>query len=287
MVKKVENYKIFAKKLTRIPKSRYAGFLFKIIILPYIIISILGIPRVAFGMHITEGILPPRWAIFWFVIIIPFVVIGTLKLKKKKREVPGFLPLVGIVGAAVFVFSCFPIPVVALNGMATAHPAGTGMSAMLLGPFVSVIIAGIALFIQALFLAHGGLTTLGVNIFSMGILGSFSGYFAFRIAQRLRFKLFWCGFFAGVISDIFTYIGTSIGLGLLVLEGGESFFATVTQSLKAMLEIFVVFMVTSQGPLCIAEGIVVGLVISYVYKVRPSILFSLRVVKERTDAIPA
>ncbi|KKM07445.1 hypothetical protein LCGC14_1733810, partial [marine sediment metagenome] len=91
----------------------------------------------------------------------------------------------------------------------------------------------------------------------------------------------------GVISDIFTYIGTSIGLGLLVLEGGESFFATVTQSLKAMLEIFVVFMVTSQGPLCIAEGIVVGLVISYVYKVRPSILFSLRVVKERTDALPA
>ncbi len=259
----------------------------RLILFSLISISIIMVPNLAFAMHITEGILPPKWAIFWFIIIIPFVVIGTLKLKKKKREVPGFLPLVGIVGAAVFVFSCFPIPVVALNGMATAHPAGTGMSAMLLGPFVSVIIAGIALFIQALFLAHGGLTTLGVNIFSMGILGSFSGYFAFRIAQRLRFKLFWCGFFAGVISDIFTYIGTSIGLGLLVLEGGESFFATVTQSLKAMLEIFVVFMVTSQGPLCIAEGIVVGLVISYVYKVRPSILFSLRVVKERTDAIPA
>ncbi len=253
----------------------------------FVIFTLLLLPHVAYAMHITEGILPPKWAIFWFIIIIPFVVIGTLKLKKKKREVPGFLPLVGIVGAAVFVFSCFPIPVVALNGMATAHPAGTGMSAMLLGPFVSVIIAGIALFIQALFLAHGGLTTLGVNIFSMGILGSFSGYFAFRLAQRLGLRLFWCGFLAGVISDIFTYIGTSIGLGLLVLEGGESFFATVTQSLKAMLEIFVVFMATSQGPLCIAEGIVVGFVISYVYKVRPSILFSLRVVKERTDALPA
>ncbi|GAX61595.1 ABC-type Co2+ transport system, permease component [Candidatus Scalindua japonica] len=74
-----------------------------------------------------------------------------------KKEVPGFLPLVGLVGVAVFVFSCFPIPVVGLNGMATAHPARTGMSAILLGPFVSVVIAGIALFIQALFLAHGGL----------------------------------------------------------------------------------------------------------------------------------
>lgn len=119
--------------------------------------------------------------------------------------------------------------------MATVHPAGTGMSAMLLGPFVSVVIAEIALFIQALFLAHGGITTLGVNISSMGVLGPFSGYFAFRFAQRPGFKLFWCGFLAGVILDVFTYLGTSIGLGLLVFERGESFSATLTLSIKALL----------------------------------------------------
>lgn len=259
----------------------------KIVLFSLIFIAIIITPDLAFGMHITEGILPPRWAVFWFLLITPFIVIGTLSLKKKKRDVPGFLPLVGIVGAAVFVFSCFPIPVVGLNGMATAHPAGTGMSAMLLGPFVSVVIAGIALFIQALFLAHGGLTTLGVNIFSMGVLGSFSGYFAFRLAQRMGLKLFWCGFLAGVISDLFTYFGTSIGLGLLVFEGGETFPVAAMHSIMAMLEIFVVFMATSQGPLCIAEGIVVGFAISYVYKVRPGILYNLRVVRERTDAIPA
>ena len=251
----------------------------RIILLLLIFIPIITMPNLALGMHITEGILPPKWAIFWFILIMPFVVIGTLKLKRKKRDVPGFLPLVGLVGAAVFVFSCFPIPVVGLNGMATAHPAGTGMSAMLLGPFVSVVIAGIALFIQALFLAHGGLTTLGVNIFSMGVLGSFSGYFAFRFAQKLGVKLFWCGFFAGVVSDLCTYMGTSIGLGLLVFEGGESFPIAIMHSAKAMLEIFVVFMTASQGPLCIAEGIVVGFAISYVYKVRPCILQNLRVVK--------
>ncbi|MFQ5964247.1 MAG: energy-coupling factor ABC transporter permease [Candidatus Scalinduaceae bacterium] len=244
-----------------------------------IVFTLLLLPRAAYAMHITEGILPPKWAIFWFIIIIPFVVIGILKIKKKKVKSTGFLPLVGIVGAAVFVFSCFPVPVVALNGMATAHPAGTGMSALLLGPFVSVVIAGIALFIQALFLAHGGLTTLGVNIFSMGVLGSFSGYCAFRLAQRSHMSLFWCGFFAGIISDIFTYLGTSIGLGLLVLEGGDTTIASLTQSAKAMLEIFAVFMATSQGPLCIAEGIVVGLAVKYVYKVRPDILLSLKVVK--------
>src|SRR3990167_4385748 len=193
------------------------------ILFSLIFIFIIMIPDYAFGMHITEGILPPKWAIFWFILIIPFVVIGMFKLKKKKKEVPGFLPLVGLVGAAVFVFSCFPIPVIGLNGMATAHPCGTGMSALLLGPFVSVVTAAVALLIQALFLAHGGLTTLGGNIFSMGILGSFSGYFAFKIAQRCKLSLFWCGFLAGVISDLFTYLGTSIELGLLVINKNGSF----------------------------------------------------------------
>ncbi|MHC4269409.1 MAG: energy-coupling factor ABC transporter permease [Planctomycetota bacterium] len=259
----------------------------KIIIGVFVFFAFLLLPHVAYAMHITEGILPPKWVIFWFILIIPFVVIGTLNLKKKKKNIPGFLPLVGLVGAAVFVFSCFPIPVVGLNGMATAHPAGTGMSAMLLGPFVSVVIAGIALFIQALFLAHGGITTLGVNIFSMGVLGSFSGYFAFRLAQRFGFKLFWCGFVAGIVSDLFTYFGTSIGLGLLVFDEGEPFSVAIMHSAKAMIEIFIVFMATSQGPLCIAEGIVVGFALSYVYKVRPGILYNLRVIKGKADEMPA
>src|SRR3990172_4765967 len=64
-------------------------------------------------------------------------------VKEKKRQLPVYLLLVGTLGAVVFVFSCFPIPVIALNGMATSHPCGTGMSAVLLGPFVSVLVAAI------------------------------------------------------------------------------------------------------------------------------------------------
>ncbi|HHT9130615.1 MAG TPA: energy-coupling factor ABC transporter permease [Candidatus Brocadiaceae bacterium] len=232
----------------------------------------------AYAMHITEGILPLRWVCTWFAVAMPFVGIGIYHIKRKKKTVPGYLPLVGMLGAAVFVFSCFPIPVVSLNGMATSHPCGTGMSAVLLGPFVSVVVAAIALLIQALFLAHGGLTTLGGNIFSMGILGSFSGYFAFKIAQRCKLSLFWCGFLAGMISDLFTYLGTSIELGLLVINGGGSFF-------KAVAEIFGVFMMTSQGVLCLVEGVVVGFVLVFVYRRRPSILLGLGVIKDATKPI--
>lgn len=229
-------------------------------------------------MHITEGILPSQWVFTWFAVSMPFVGIGIYHVRRKKKTVPGYLPLVGMLGAAVFVFSCFPLPVIALNGMATSHPCGTGMSAVLLGPFVSVFIAAIALLIQALFLAHGGLTTLGGNIFSMGILGSFSGYFAFRIAQRCGLSLFWCGFLAGMTSDVFTYFGTALELGLLVIHEEGSFFISVA-------EIFGMFMMTSQGVLCIIEGVVVGLVLVFIYKRRPGILFSLGIMKDDTKPI--
>lgn len=242
--------------------------------------SFFAFENVVYAMHITEGILPLQWVFTWFAVSLPFVGIGTYHVKWKKNRIPGYLPLVGMLGAAVFVFSCFPIPVIALNGMATSHPCGTGMSAVLLGPFVSVLVAAIALLIQALFLAHGGLTTLGGNIFSMGILGSFSGYFAFKIAQRCRLPLFWCGFLAGMISDLFTYLGTSIELGLLVIGKGGSFF-------KATVEIFGVFMMTSQGVLCVVEGVMVGFVLVFVYKRRPGILLNLGVVKDDTKTIQA
>lgn len=234
--------------------------------------------RTAEAMHITEGILPFEWSVTWFAVSAPFVGIGIYQVKRKKKTLPSYLPLVGLLGAAVFVFSCFPIPVIALNGMATSHPCGTGMSAVLLGPFVSVLVAGIALLIQALFLAHGGLTTLGGNIFSMGILGSFSGYFAFKMAQRCRLPLFWCGFLAGMISDIFTYLGTSLELGLLVIRSGESFF-------QATAEIFAVFMMTSQGILCLVEGAVVGFVMVFIYQRRPGILLNLGVIRNDATSI--
>lgn len=240
--------------------------------------SFFALENVVYAMHITEGILPPKWVFTWFAVSLPFVAIGTYQVKRKKSKVPTFLPLVGMLGAAVFVFSCFPVPVIALNGMATSHPCGTGMSAILLGPFVSVLVAAIALLIQALFLAHGGLTTLGGNIFSMGILGSFSGYFAFKIAQRCRLPLFWCGFLAGMVSDLLTYLGTSIELGLLVIGKGGSFFNATT-------EIFWVFMMTSQGILCVVEGAVVGFVLVFVYKRRPGILMTLGVMRDDTKLI--
>jgi cobalt/nickel transport system permease protein len=237
---------------------------------PLAALGTLLLPDTAAAMHISEGILPAGWAVFWFLAAAPFVAWGVARINRRKTEDPSYIPLLGIFGAAVFVFSCFPIPVPVAGS--TAHPAGTGMSAIFLGPFPSVVVAFISLLLQALFLAHGGLTTLGGNTFSMGIMGSFSGYGAFLLGRALRLPLFWCGFLAGMTADLVTYFGTSFEMAL-ALHGTHSFWSVLGQ-------IYLAFMPT-QIPLCLLEGAVTGGIVVYVRKHRPDILRRLGVLQEK------
>jgi len=233
-----------------------------------LLLTLLFFPSAAWAMHISEGILPPFWAIFWFAVATPFVAYGVHRIGQLKNSDPSYIPLIGIFGAAVFVFSCFPIPVPVAGS--TAHPAGTGLSAIMLGPFASIVVAFISLLLQALFLAHGGLTTLGGNTFSMGVVGSFAGFAAFLLGRALRLPLFWCGFLAGVAADLLTYLSTSFEMAL-ALHGD-------TPLLTVLGQIYLAFMPT-QIPLSILEGVVTGGILVYVEKHRPDILRKFGVIK--------
>ena len=232
-------------------------------------LAVLAAPSAALAMHISEGILPAGWCIFWFALALPVVAWGVVRINRRKKADPAYIPLVGIFGAAVFVFSCFPIPVPIAG--TCSHPAGTGLSAIFLGPFASVVVAFVSLLLQALFLAHGGLTTLGANTFSMGVLGSFSGFAAFWIARRLGFRLFWCGALAGVAADLMTYLATSTELAL-ALHGDHTVLSVLGQ-------IYLAFMPT-QIPLSILEGAVPGGILVYVRNHRPDLLHKVALTRE-------
>lgn len=223
-------------------------------------------------MHISEGILPMRWAGLWYLIALPFVIKGIVDIKKKAEINPNFKVLLGLMGAVIFIISCMPVPVPTAG--TCSHPAGTGISTVLVGPVMSILVTSIALLIQALFLAHGGLTTWGADIVSMGVAGSFAAYFGFRILQKLRAPLFVSGFVAGLLADWATYITTSFELAS-ALHGSKSMIALFYTILVAFIP--------TQLPLGILEGFLTGGMIVFVYKRRPDILRSLGVIKK---AIP-
>ena len=222
----------------------------------------------AHAMHISEGILPFNWASLWFGVAIPFVAWGLYRLKKQSSVDLSFKPLVGLMAAVVFIISCMPIPVPTAG--TCSHPCGTGISGILVGPAISILIASIALLIQALFLAHGGLTTWGANVVSMGVMGSFAGYLTFKALRRLNASLTVSGFMAGLFADWATYFMTSIELASGIR--GESPF------MPLFWKILIAFIPT-QLPLGILEGAMTAGMVVLLYKKRPDLLVKMRVLK--------
>jgi len=233
----------------------------------------------AYAMHISEGILPFNWAALWFVVAAPFVAYGLYKLKKISSIDLSFKPLVGLMAAVVFIISCMPIPVPTAG--TCSHPCGTGMSGILLGPAISIVITAAALLIQALFLAHGGLTTWGADIVSMGVMGSFTGYLTFRGLRSITplFPPFSKGgkeglavsaFMAGLFADWATYLTTSAELASGI-KGDSPF-------LPLFWKILIAFIPT-QLPLGILEGAMTAGMVTLLYKKRPDLLVKMRVIK--------
>ncbi len=219
-------------------------------------------------MHISEGLLPFDWAALWFAASAPFVAFGLCRLRKLSSVDLSFKPLVGLMAAAVFVISCMPIPVPTAG--TCSHPCGTGLSGILLGPSISVLVAAAALLIQALFLSHGGLSTLGANIFSMGVMGSFTGFVVFRLLRAFRVNLVVAGFIAGILSDWATYAATSAELAAGI-RGDSAFVPLLSKILVAF--------VPTQLPLGILEGVMTAGMMSLLCRKRPDLLVKMRVLR--------
>ncbi len=222
----------------------------------------------AHAMHISEGILPFNWAAFWFAVAVPFVAYGLYRLKKLSNIDLSFKPLVGLMAAVVFIISCMPIPVPTAG--TCSHPCGTGISGILVGPAISIVITAVALLIQALFLAHGGLSTWGADIVSMGVMGSFAGYLTFRTLRSMKINMTIAGFMAGLFADWATYLTTSVVLASGI-RGDSPFMPLFTKIAIAFIP--------TQLPLGILEGAMTAGMVVLLYKKRPDLLVKMRVLK--------
>ena len=202
------------------------------------------------AMHIMEGFLSPAFSIAWGVLCIPFLVSGFLSIKKKLNENRRNITLLAMAGAFIFVLSSLKIPSVTGS---CSHMTGTGLGALLMGPSAVSILGIIVLLFQAILLAHGGITTLGANTFSMAIAGPFLTFGIYKLCRRLKVNRWVSVFLAAFLGDIFTYCVTSFQLALAYpsAEGG------VLASMGSFLGVFGF----TQLPLAILEGILTLLII--------------------------
>ncbi|MEM2099448.1 MAG: energy-coupling factor ABC transporter permease [Candidatus Bathyarchaeia archaeon] len=218
-------------------------------------------------MHIMEGFLPHPWWELWFLIAMPIVAYGVYRLTKITKEFPDVKPLLALMGAFIFVLSALKLPSVTGS---CSHPTGTGLAAVVIGPGITSVFSVIVLTFQALLLAHGGLTTLGANTFSMGIVGPVVAYAIWRVAKKARVPNSAGIFLAAALGDLLTYVTTSVQLALVFPVAGSFFDAFLTFS--------GIFAIT-QVPLAIGEGILAVILFDFLAKYKGSLLSELKVIK--------
>jgi len=217
-----------------------------------------------------EGFLPWQWCVFWYLVMVPFIIYGVYLLNKQVKEHRETLSLLAVSGAFIFLLSSLKMPSPVVGSC--SHPTGTGLSVVLFGPIITAVLSVIVLIFQALFMAHGGITTLGANDFSMGIAGPLLGYAVYRLGKAVNLNIFVNIFLVTAVADLFTYVITAIELA-------AAFPATHGSFMISFETFFAIYAVT-QVPLAILEGVLIALVFKYIIQSRADILVKLGVLTQ-------
>ncbi len=131
-------------------------------------------------MHIPDGFLNVATVATTYAVSAGGVGNAVRVANKKLGEKQ--VPLMGILAAFIFAAQMLNFPIA---GGTSGHVIGAALAAILLGPWAGVLIMSCVLIAQCLIFQDGGLLALGANIFNMGIVASFSGYYIYRLINSL------------------------------------------------------------------------------------------------------
>lgn len=203
-------------------------------------------------MHIPDGFLNVATVATTYAVSAGGVGYAVKEANKKLKE--KHVPLMGVMAAFIFAAQMLNFPIA---GGTSGHVIGAALAAILLGPWASVLIMSCVLIAQCLIFQDGGLLALGANIFNMGIVASFSGYFLYRLFTSILGDNKRGRLIGGFISAWASVLLASIVCAIELAVSGAS---PWTVALPAMAGIHAL--------IGIGEGIITGVALSLVLVTR-------------------
>lgn len=202
-------------------------------------------------MHIPDGFIP-LWesGIFWLIALV-FV---SLSLKWASKEMnEKTVPLFAALAAGIFAIQAMNMPI---PWGTSGHMVGAALTAIVFdSPWAGVLMLTLVLIVQGLFFADGGLIVMGANIFNMGIIGGFAGYYIFKALKKVNFHV--GTFTAGWAATFLAAMGCTIQLaiaGTFPIDLGFQ------------------FMGLYHAVIGVIEGLVTAIVVGYLSSVRPDLV---------------
>ena len=161
-------------------------------------------------MHLSEGILPLKQVIITSCIAIPCVVDGYRKFQKssKSNTREDRKPFITMAFALCFALTLLPVPVPIAG--ASSHMCATPLLALILGPRITVFPVFCILLLQAIFFAHGGLTTLGANVLTLGVVGPWVTLLVSGLLSRFKISSSICIGLSCFIGSLSVYFSDTL-----------------------------------------------------------------------------
>ncbi len=200
-------------------------------------------------LHISEGFLPWTHAAAWTAVSAPFLVHSVRRVSDRMSEGQNSRLRVAAAAGFLFALSALKLPSVAGS---CSHAVGVALGAILLGPTVMPALSFVVLTFQALVLAHGGVTTLGANLFSLGVAGPWVAWWMAGGHTPTKGRAFLGGFTGSVA----VYLTTSAELAMA--------FPDMEKGVAGAFVRFSGLFAVTQLPIGVVEGIVTFVVLGSV-----------------------
>jgi cobalt/nickel transport system permease protein len=210
------------------------------------------------AMHIPDGFLSLPVSLVTWVISIVLIAVALRQVKTDYQD--RAVPLMGICAAFIFAAQMinFPIP-----GGTSGHLLGGTLAGVLLGPWAGTLVMTVVFIVQAVLFQDGGLTVLGANIFNMGLIGTFGGYYLYKALRSALGYNRWRGM--AIATTVTAWTSVVVGSLACALQLALSGTVPLTVAVSAMVGWHVL--------IGIGEALITLGAVSYVWRTRPDLLY--------------
>ena len=207
-------------------------------------------------MHIPDGFLNAATAATTYVVSAGGVGYSIKEANRKLGD--RHVPLMGVMGAFIFAAQMLNFPVI---GGTSGHLIGGALAAILLGPWAGTLIMACVLIVQCLVFQDGGITALGANVFNMGLVACFTGYYLHRAVIALMGE-----------SRRSTLVGGFAGAWASVLLASIACAIELAVSGRSPLGVALPAMAGVHALIGIGEGLITSAVLAFVTATRADLL---------------
>jgi cobalt/nickel transport system permease protein len=206
-----------------------------------------SVPLPLFAVHLSDGALATPWWVGGYAGLAVLLAVAMWRVREEE------IPRIGVLTAAFFVASSIHIKLAVLP--TSAHLILNGLVGVVLGRRAPLAIA-VGLTLQFYLLGHGGQTTIGINACVVGLPALAAGLL-YPLLRRMGVPPFVRGVLLGGGA-----VAASATLNFLVLLfGGKEDWQTLAR-----------LVLLAHVPIVILEGLMLGVLVSYLEKVKPDML---------------